>query len=97
LENWQSSNVWQTQINENCICEEIKSRLYSGRVCCYSVQNFYSNSIQNTKIKIYRAIIWPVVLYGHETWSLTLRVEHRLRVFDNRMGGKDNRGLEEIA
>ena len=37
------------------------------------------------KIKIYRTIILPVVLYGCETWSLTLRDEHRLRVFENRV------------
>ena len=36
-------------------------------------------------IKIYRTIILPVVLYGCETWSLTLRDEHRLRVFENRV------------
>jgi hypothetical protein len=40
---------------------------------------------KNTKIKIYRTIILPVVLYGCETWSLTLRKEHRLRVFANRV------------
>jgi hypothetical protein len=40
---------------------------------------------KNTKIKIYRTIILPVVLYGCETWSLTLRGEHRLRVFENRV------------
>jgi hypothetical protein len=37
------------------------------------------------KIKIYRTITSPVVLYGCETWSLTLREEHRLRIFDNRV------------
>jgi len=37
------------------------------------------------KIKIYRNIILPVVLYGCETWSLTVREEHRLRVFENRV------------
>jgi len=37
------------------------------------------------KVKIYRNIILPVVLYGCETWSMTLRGEHRLRVFDNRV------------
>jgi hypothetical protein len=36
-------------------------------------------------IKIYRTIIFPVVLYGCETWSLTLREEHRLRVFESRV------------
>ena len=37
------------------------------------------------KIKIYRTLILPVVLYGCETWSLTLREERRLRVFENRV------------
>ena len=51
----------------------------------YSVQNLLSSSLLSTnlKIKIYRTIILPVVLYGCETWSLTLREEHRLRVFEN--------------
>ena len=40
---------------------------------------------KSLKIKIYRTIILPVVLYGCETWSLTLREERRLRVFENRM------------
>ena len=51
------------------------------------MQNFSSSSLisKNIKIKIYRTIILPVVLYGHETWSLTLREEPRLRVFENRV------------
>jgi hypothetical protein len=40
---------------------------------------------KNVKTKIYRTIILPVVLYGCETWSLTLREEHRLRVLENRL------------
>jgi hypothetical protein len=40
---------------------------------------------KNLKIKIYKTVILPVVLYGCETWSLTLGEEHRLRVFENRM------------
>jgi hypothetical protein len=40
---------------------------------------------RNLKVKIYKTIILPVVLYGCETWSLTLRKEHRLRVFENRV------------
>jgi len=42
-------------------------------------------AIQNLKIKIYRTIILTVVLYGCETWSLTLREERRLRMFKNRV------------
>ena len=41
--------------------------------------------IQKLKIKIYRIIILPAVLYGCETWSLTQRDERRLRVFGNRV------------
>jgi hypothetical protein len=40
---------------------------------------------RNVKVKIYKTIILPVVLYGCETWSLTPREEHRLRVFENRV------------
>ena len=51
------------------------------------MQNLLSSSLlsKNLKIKIYRNIILPVVLYGCETWSLTLREERRMRVFENRM------------
>jgi hypothetical protein len=41
------------------------------------------SNIKNLKIKIYKTVILPVVLYGCETWSLTLREEHRLRVFES--------------
>ena len=53
----------------------------------HSVQNLMSSSLlsKNLKITIYRTIILPVVLCGCETWSLTLREERRLRVFENRV------------
>jgi hypothetical protein len=44
-----------------------------------------SRLIKNLKIKTYKTVILPVVLYGCETWSLTLREEHRLKVFENRV------------
>jgi hypothetical protein len=76
-----------TLTNRNSIHEEIKSRLKSGNACYHSVQNLSSSSLKpkNMKIKIYRTIILPVVLYGCETWSLTLREEQRLSVFENRV------------
>jgi hypothetical protein len=40
---------------------------------------------KNTKIRVYRTVVLPVVLYGCETWSLTLREEQRLWVFENRV------------
>ena len=71
--------------NQNSMQEEIKCRLKSGNACYYSVQNILSSSSlsKNMKTKIYRIIILLVVLYGCKTWSLTLREERRLRVFEN--------------
>ena len=72
-------------INQNSITEEIKRRLRSGKACYRSVQNLSFSRLlfKNLKIKIYRNIILPVVLYGGEIWSLTLRKERKRRVFEN--------------
>ena len=74
-----------TLTNQNSILEEIKSRLRSGNACYHSVQNLLPSWLlsKNLKVKIYRTIILPVVLYGCETWSLTLREARKLRVFEN--------------
>jgi len=71
--------------NQNSIAEEIKSRLRSGNACYHSVKNLLSSRLlsKNLKIKIYITTILPVVLFGCETWSLTLREERKLRVFEN--------------
>ena len=76
-----------TLTNKNSIQEEIKSRLKVWNACYYSVQNLLSSGLlsKKLKIKIYRTVILPVVLYGCETWSLTMREERRLRVFENRV------------
>jgi hypothetical protein len=76
-----------TLTNQNEIHDEIKRRLNSGNTCYYSVQNLLSSRLisNNLKIKIYKTVILPVVLYGCETWSLTLGEEHRLRVFQKRV------------
>ena len=65
----------------------MNARLKSGNACYHSVQNLFSSSLlsKNLKIKIYRTVILPVVLYGCETWSLTLREERMLRVFESRV------------
>jgi hypothetical protein len=66
--------------NKNLIQEEFKRRLNLGYACYHSVQKLLSSRLlsKNVKIRIYKTIIWPAVLYGCETWSLTLREEHRL-------------------
>jgi hypothetical protein len=73
--------------DQNCIHEEIKSRLNSGNACYHSVQSLLSSRLlsRNVKVKIYKTIILPVIMYGSETWSLALREEHRLRVFEKRV------------
>jgi hypothetical protein len=53
--------------------------LFSPKIFCPPVL------YKNLKIKIYKTVILPVLLYGCETWSLTLGEEHRLRVFENRL------------
>jgi hypothetical protein len=67
--------------------EEIKRRLNSGNASYHSVQNLLSSRVlsKNVKIRMYKTIILPVLLYGYETWSLTLRKDHRLRVFESRL------------
>ena len=76
-----------TLTDQNSIQEEIKCRLKLRNACYYSVQNLLSSSLlsKTLSIKIYRTIILPVALYGCESWSLTLREEHRLRVFENKV------------
>jgi hypothetical protein len=69
----------KTVKNRNLIQEEIKRRLNSGNACYHSVQKFLSSNLMSKNITL------PVVLYGCEIWSLTLREKHRLRVFENRV------------
>ena len=73
-----------TLTHHSYIQGEIKGRLTSRNACCHSVQNLVSSSLLSKiiKMKIYRTRILPVVLYGCETWSLTLRKERSLRVFE---------------
>jgi hypothetical protein len=69
------------------IQEEIKKRLNSGNACYHSVQNLLSSCLlsKNVRVRIYMTIILLVVLYGCETWSLTVMEEHKLNVFENRV------------
>jgi len=66
---------------------EIKSRLKPHIVWYPSEQNLLSSNLlsKNIKVDTYRLIPLPVVLYGSKAWSLTLREEHTLRVFENRV------------
>jgi hypothetical protein len=76
-----------TATNQNSIQEEIKKKLNSGNACYQSVENLLSSCLllKNIKVRIYKTIILPVFLYGCETWTLAVREEHKLRVFENRV------------
>jgi hypothetical protein len=73
--------------NQNSIQEEIKCRLKEANSCYYSVQMLLSSRLpsKNLKIKIYKTTTLPVLLYGCEACSLTLREEYRLRVLEVRI------------
>jgi hypothetical protein len=76
-----------TVTNQSLIQEEIKRRLNSGNACYHSVQNLSPSRLLSKNVQIikYKTIILPEVLYGYETWSLTLREELRLRAFENQV------------
>jgi hypothetical protein len=63
--------LWTTLTNPNFIHEQIKSRLNSGNACYQALPNLHSSCLlsKNLRIKIYKTIILPVVLYGCETSS----------------------------
>jgi hypothetical protein len=74
-----------TLTNQNCIHEDNKSRLKSGNACCHWVQNILSLECY-PKMEILRyTVLFAGYLYCCETWSLQLRVECRLRMFENRV------------
>ncbi|KAJ4431125.1 hypothetical protein ANN_19720 [Periplaneta americana] len=76
-----------TVTNINDTREEIKRRINMGNACYYLVEKLLSSSLlsKNLKVRIYKTVILPLVLYGCETWTLTLREEQRLRVFENKV------------
>jgi hypothetical protein len=76
-----------TITNQNLIEEEIKRRFNLDNAFYHSVQKLPSSRMLSKiiKIKIYKSIILSVILCGCKTWSLSLREEYRLRVFENRV------------
>jgi sorting nexin-29 len=76
-----------TVTNQNLIQEEIKRILNSVNACYHCDQNLLSSRLmsKNLQIRTYKMKILPVILYGCETWSLPLREEHRLKVFEKRV------------
>ncbi|KAJ4433744.1 hypothetical protein ANN_16055 [Periplaneta americana] len=85
VENFKYLGATVTNVNDTR--EGIKQRINKGNACYNSVEKVLSSSLlsKNLKVRIYKTVILPVVLYGCETWTLTLREEHRLRVFENKV------------
>jgi hypothetical protein len=66
--------------------EEIEKIIFGKRFISFCSETFvFSSSIQKPKFKMNEIIARPILLFGCETWSLTLREDHRLRVFENRV------------
>ncbi|KAJ4450606.1 hypothetical protein ANN_02032 [Periplaneta americana] len=85
VENFKYLGATVTNINDTR--EEIKRRINMGNAFYYSVEKLLSSSLlsKNLKVRIYKTVILPVALYGCETWTLTLREEQRLGVFENKV------------
>jgi hypothetical protein len=68
--------------------------------CYHSVQNVLSSLLLYKKVNVIicKTIILPVVLYGCETWPLTLREEHRPKILEGRrpLGGQRHRWVDNI-
>jgi hypothetical protein len=84
---WRLIAISEDSAIYNCILFRLRLGMSSLTISDGAFQRFLSSRLlsKNLKIRIYKTIILPVVLYGCETWSLTLREEHRLRVFENRV------------
>jgi hypothetical protein len=96
----------KTLTHQNSILEEIKNSLQPRNSCYHSVQHLLSSSLlsKNVKIKTYKTIILPVMLYGCETWSLTMREERRVRFLKVgcfgdyvSLRGRGDRGVEKTT
>jgi hypothetical protein len=76
-----------TSTNQNFIPDLNHRTLQSGNACSHSVKNLLSSSLlsKNIKTEIIKTLILSVVLYGYENWSLTLKEEHRLSMFQGKV------------
>jgi hypothetical protein len=83
-----NSSKFGNNINESKFYSRRNYKQIVIRKCLLTFGADFSSSrfpLEKIKFKVHRTIIWPVVLYGSETWSLTYREALRLRVFENRI------------
>jgi hypothetical protein len=68
----------------NCLCVEMKGKFNSGNACYHlGLPVSFLLLSKNVMVKVYKIVIFPVVLYRCETWSFMLREEHWLKAFAN--------------
>jgi hypothetical protein len=94
---WQSSSTWEKQKRTKLsFIKKLRAHKIRGILATipFKVSCFLISSL---KTKIYNTIILPVILYGYETQSLTLREEHGWSVFENRVLGIFGPKMEEVA
>ena len=84
---WKTLNICEQPDQIKFHSGKNEYRLNSRNACYYSVLDFfvYQSQPKNRSIKLYRTVTSTFVLYGCETWSLTLMLVQRLRVFENRV------------
>jgi hypothetical protein len=82
--------IVQNSLHYDLFVNVLQYCLSSGNSCYHSVKNLLSSHqlSKNVKIQIYETVSLPVVLYGCGTWSLTLKEEYRLRVFEEQVTEK---------
>jgi len=68
------------------VTEEIKIGLESGNECFYSVQKLLTSRLisRKLKLKIYRTVVLPLIIYGCKSWSTTSAEERKLRLFEKK-------------
>ncbi|XP_060518457.1 uncharacterized protein LOC132697179 [Cylas formicarius] len=73
--------------SDDDITSEIKARIQKGNKCFFALQNLFKSRLisRNSKLRIYSAVIKPIVMYGSETWTMTKQNELVLRRFERRM------------
>jgi hypothetical protein len=79
--------------NISCPSQNLKTKFFSCPICSldatltelFQLHEKTASRFNSVNIRIYKTVILPVILYGCETWSLALREEHRLGVFENRV------------
>jgi hypothetical protein len=79
--------VGTTLTDRNEVHDEINTRINSGNIYYNKVRKLPSYHLLSKTLymRIYRTIIWPFVLYGCETWFLTMKKEHKLQVSETRV------------